>query len=56
MAKHDIEPKVSPMPPTGCVVCGSYDKLPKTTDPAPRWHAECEAARPDVIRKAKARA
>lgn len=49
-------PKSEPMPPTGCVVCGSYDGLPKTTSPAPRWHDFCADARPDVIAKVKARA
>ena len=53
--KH-AEPKAEPMPPTGCVVCGATDdKLTETAGHA-RWHAECGAARPDVIRKVKARA
>ena len=45
-----------PMPPTGCVVCGGYGgKLDQVAGHA-RWHAECEAARPDVIAKVRARA
>lgn len=58
----DIEPKVRTAVPvaaeplTGCVVCGSYEgKLSETAGKA-RWHAECGAARPDVIAKVKARA
>jgi hypothetical protein len=45
-----------PMPQTGCVVCGSYaGKFVEVTAHA-RAHEECSAARPDVIRKVKARA
>lgn len=59
MAKAEKEhapPPADPMPATGCVVCGSYEgKLTETAGHA-RWHAECEANRPDVIRKVRARA
>ena len=60
MAKHETQ-AAEPMPETGCVVCGvSDDKLPAApttkAGAGPRWHAECETARPDVIRKVKARA
>lgn len=48
-------PVVEPMPATGCVICGQYGNLTGSAGNA-RWHAACEAARPDLIRKAKARA
>lgn len=50
-----LETKAEPMPQTGCVVCGQAGELSGSAGHA-RWHAACEAARPDVIRKVKARA
>jgi hypothetical protein len=61
MKKPDIEPVAPKRQPhhtdrSGCVVCGQYQ--PELTESAgeARWHKECGAARPDVIRKVKARA
>ena len=49
-------PPSEPMPPTGCVICGSFEgKLDQAAGHA-RWHAECGAAHPDVIARVKARA
>ena len=50
------ETKPEPMPQTGCVVCGSYSGTFTGSAGNARWHAECETARPDAIRKVKARA
>jgi hypothetical protein len=38
-----------------CSVCGQGENLTGAAGVA-RWHAACEAARPDVIAKVKARA
>lgn len=65
--KESKPPKSEPMPATGCVVCGHSGigvlggalpaaKVDKDGNAGPRWHAECENDRPDVIRKVKARA
>lgn len=65
--KTSAPPKSEPMPPTGCVVCGQFGigvlggvlpsaPVDKDGNAGPRWHAECENDRPDVIRKVKARA
>lgn len=61
MAKSEDKPKVDikpaePMPQTGCVVCGSYQGTFTGLAGHARWHAECEASRPDVIAKVRARA
>lgn len=52
-------PPSEPMPPTGSVVCGSYDesneKLSETVGHA-RWHKPCGERNPGVIAKVKARA
>jgi hypothetical protein len=65
MTKHDtdIAPKAvakAKEPPvtstnSPCVVCGGWDGLEEPRGQA-RWHKACEAARPDVIAKVKARA
>lgn len=52
---EDIQPP-GPMPQTGCVVCGSYEGDLSCVAGHARWHAACEAARPDVIAKVRARA
>ena len=46
---------VEPMPATGCVICGQYGNLTGSAGNA-QWHAACGEARPDLIRKVKARA
>ena len=53
--KHEA-PKSEPMPKTGCVVCGSYDGELSESAGNARWHKFCGDARPDVIKKVKARA
>lgn len=40
---------------SGCVVCGQYTGTLDQLTPAARVHAECAAARPDVVAKVKAR-
>ncbi len=61
-SKEDITPiakpatVVEPEPQTGCVVCGSYDGELAGLAGNARWHAACEASRPDVIAKVRARA
>lgn len=61
MSKPDIKPARPARPPhptdvSGCVVCGSYEGELAGSAGDARWHAKCETARPDVIRKVKARA
>ncbi len=49
-------PKAEPVPVAIiCSVCGQGDNLTGAAGVA-RWHEACEAARPDVIAKVKARA
>jgi hypothetical protein len=51
-----LAPVVEPEPKTGCVVCGSYEGELSGVAGHARWHAACEASRPDVIAKVRARA
>lgn len=64
MSKSEHHPPAAPKKeraphPTdvsGCVVCGMYDGDLSETAGQARWHKACGEARPDVIRKVKARA
>ena len=51
-----VEHPVTPMPPTGCVVCGSYAGTFVEVTKDVRAHAECAVSHPHVIAKVKARA
>jgi hypothetical protein len=44
-----------PMPATGCIVCGQYTGTFVDVTANARIHEACAAARPDIVRKAKAR-